>query len=69
MTNRYNRSLAMMTAHFNGRRYRLERVSLDDMHDWLQHHDLRVAGTAQGLTRDWPILICERSTDDPPAAA
>jgi len=62
------RTLATMTAHFQGRPYRLERVSLNDLHDWLQRHNLRVAGTAQGLTNAWPVLICERSTDDPPAA-
>jgi len=62
------RSLATMTAHFQGRPYRLERVKLDDLHDWCQHHGLRVAGTAQGLTNTWPVLICERSNDAEPAA-
>jgi len=69
MSDPYNQALAMMTAHYNGHPYRLERVRLDDLHDWMQHHGLRVAGTAQGLTNAWPVLICERSTDDPPAAA
>ena len=67
MSRPYHNTLATITAHFNGRRYRLERVQLVDMHDWLEHHDLRVVGTAEGLTNSWPLLICERTTDAPPA--
>lgn len=63
------KTLATMTAHYNGQRYRLERVQLNDLHDWFERHKLRVAGTAQGLTNTWPVLICERRTDDPPATA
>ena len=65
----YNQALAMMTAHYNGHRYRLERVRLDDVHDWLEHHDLSIAGTAQGLTNSWPVLICERRSHAAPAAS
>ena len=36
------KTLATMTAHYNGRPYRLERVQLNDLHDWLQSHGLRV---------------------------
>lgn len=67
MTRRSDPTLASMTAHYNGRRYSLHRVRLDDLHDWLQARHLRVDRATRGLTNDWPVLICERRPDAPPA--